>query len=87
MKVWKAYAGNSKLGGMQVTEDVVHKSFAKSNIKACELQGIFHYLEDIKCTGDCEEHLKQYLSSEVGSQETEFKEITDEFGEKQLRLW
>lgn len=87
MQVWKAYVGNSKLGGKPVTADVVHKSFSKSNIKACELQGIFHYLEDIKCIGNCEEHLRKYLNSEIGTKEVAFKEVKDEFGETQLRLW
>ena len=87
MQVWKAYAGESKLGGKPVTAELVHKSFIKSNIRACELQGIFHYLEDIKCTGNCEEHLRQYLNSEVGIKELAFREVKDEFGEKQLRLW
>lgn len=87
MQVWKVYVGNSKLGGKPVTSEVVHKSFAKSNIKACELQGIFHYLQDIKCTGNCEEHLWHYLNSEVGIKELGFIEVKDEFGEKQLRLW
>lgn len=87
MLVWKAYAGNSKLGGNPVTVEVVHKSFSKSRIKACEIENIFHYLGAIKCTGNCEEHLKTYLTSEIGSEEVAFKEVTDEFGESQLRLW
>lgn len=87
MQVWKAYAGNSKLGGKPVTVGVVHSSFSKSRIKACEIEDIFHYLGTIKCNGDCEEHLKSYLISEVGSEELAFKEVMDEFGESQLRLW
>lgn len=87
MQVWKAYAGDSKLGGKPVTEDVVFTSFTKSNIKACELQDIFHYLECINCLGDCRDHLKQYLNSEVGFKEITYNEVKDEFGESQLRLW
>ena len=87
MQVWKAYAGNSKLGGKQITLDIVCTSFTKSRIKACEIESIFHYLGEIKCNGNCEEHLKSYLSSKIGSKEVEFNEVIDELGEKQLRLW
>lgn len=87
MKVWKAYAGDKKIGGKPITCDMVFKAFNKSDIKACELQRIFHYLNGISCHGNCVGHLKQYLESEVGHDEKMFNEVKDEFGEIQLRLW
>ena len=87
MEVWKAYAGDTKIGGKPVTYEMVLKSFQKSRIKACELQGIFHYLKELKCDTDCTECLKRYLKSEVRPKEEKFNEVVDEFGEIQLKLF
>lgn len=87
MLVWQAYAGDKKIGGEPITCDMVFKSFQKSNIKACEIQRIFHYIDGITCNGDCIGHLKRYLETEVGQAENGFLEVEDEFGKKQLRLW
>ena len=87
MEVWKVYAGDKKIGGKPVTYEMVFNSFQNSRIKACELQGIFHYLKELKCDTDCTECLKKYLQSEVRPKEEKFNEVMDEFGEIQLRLW
>lgn len=87
MLVWQAYAGDKKIGGKAITYELVLKSFQKSGIKACELQRIFHYTEDITCNKECVECLKQYLKSEIGHEEKRFNEVVDEFGEIQLRLF
>lgn len=87
MEVWKVYAGEAKIGGKPVTYDMVLKSFQKSHIKACELQGIFHYLKELKCDTDCTECLKRYLQAEVRPKEEKFNEVIDEFGEIQLKLF
>ena len=86
MLVWQVYAGDKKIGGKPVTYDMVLNSFQKSNIKACELQSIFHYLRELKCNIDCTECLKWYLKSEVEDKKR-FNEVIDEFGEIQLRLF
>lgn len=86
MLVWQAYAGDKKIGGKPVTYEMVFKSFHKSHIKACELQRI-HYISELKCNRECTECLKQYLESEIRQEERTFKEVVDEFGEIQLRLY
>lgn len=87
MKVWEAYAGDKKIGGKPITCEMVFRSFQSSDIKVCEINRIFNYIDTISCTSDCIGHLKRYLESEVGQAENEFLEVEDEFGEKQLRLW
>lgn len=88
MKVWEKYCSPfNEIGGEPITMDIVLKSFQKSDIKACQLQGIFHYLHSIKCNGDCLGHMRIYLSSEVGENEADYEEVTDENGDKQLRMW
>lgn len=87
MLVWQAYAGDKKIGGEPITCEMVFKSFQKSNIKACEIQRIFHYIDGITCNRDCIGHLKRYLESEVGEAEKSYSEIRDELGEIQLRMW
>lgn len=84
MKIWKAYAGDKKIGGRSITYDMVFKSFQKSNIKACEINRIFHYIDTVSCNGDCIGHLKRYLESEVGEVENGFLEVEDDNGERQL---
>ena len=87
MLVWQAYAGDKKIGGKPVTYDMVFHSFQKSRIKACELQGIFHYLRELKCDRDCTECLKRYLKTDIEQEGKSFNEVVDEFGEIQLRLY
>lgn len=88
MLVWEAYTkGFTHVGDKQITCQLVFTSFDKFGIKACDLQNIFHYLNEFECHKDCKECLRRYLNSEVGDDMKTYGEVTDEMGEKQLRLW